>query len=220
MLRARQDFASRDRARQGIYVESKALALLLRNCRLLGTLSAALSGFSFMGVASHLGKSATAPGNAPSEWLFAFTVLGVSTLGCALLSFIVATAAAIHAPGMALHGPNASSLHNAVDQLRRYFSVAAVLCAVAFALLCATLMVLIPIHGGAGGGSLGALAPAALLALVLSVGLWYMRRDSGFLHRAALQLRGSIPGVETRSLLVRSVLGTSSVSHRDRSTVL
>ena len=131
MLRARQDFASRDRARQGIYVESKALALLLRNCRLLGTLSAALSGFSFMGVASHLGKSATAPGNAPSEWLFAFTVLGVSTLGCALLSFIVATAAAIHAPGMALHGPNASSLHNAVDQLRRYFSVAAVLLATA-----------------------------------------------------------------------------------------
>ena len=121
---------------------------------------------------------------------------------------------------MALHGPNASSLHDAVDQLRRYFSVAAVLCAVAFALLCATLMVLIPIHGGAGGGSLGALAPAALLALVLSVGLWYMRRDSGFLRRPALQLGGSISGVETHSLLVPSVFGTSSVLHRDRGTVL
>ena len=202
-------------------MESKALVLLVRNCRLLGALSSALAGFSFMGITSHLGKSAGPQPSAPSDWLFAFTALGVSALGCALLSFIVATAAALYAPGMALHGQDADSLHLAVGQLRGYFLLGARLCATAFALVCAALLVLLPVHGAADEGPGGSLAAAVLFALPLCVGIWRVRHDSGFLHRASLQLGSGAPGTEAAPLFMRSVLSTLGVDpRRERGAVL
>jgi len=185
-------------------VHQKDLRLLLRNCRLIGTLSSTLAGFCFMGTAGHLGQSLSkTTAVRADDGFFLFVLLASAALGCALTSYTVATGVTMFAPGLALRGRRSDSLLLATQHGNRYLSHATRLCAGAVALLVSALLALVPLHsgahgddsgtgGGAGGlgglGAVGGLGTALLVVALSGAGLRSVRADGVRLARTTAPL--------------------------------
>ena len=185
-------------------MHQKDLRLLLRNCRLIGTLSSTLAGFCFMGIAGHLGQSLSKTGAVRADdGFFLFVLLASAALGCALASYTVATGVTMFAPGLALRGLQSDSLLVATQHGNRYLSHATRLCAGAVALFVAALLALVPLHsahddsgtgGGAGGlgglGAVGGVGTALLVVALSGAGLRCVRADGVRLARTTAPLGG------------------------------